>query len=213
MVHYAGYAPRFHPSDFETRMRDGVGYDWPISYGDLKAHYERVERELPVSGQYWPWGDPHGYPHAPHPIGGAAERAWEGARAHGVEMRVGPTAITNGVFGNRPHCIYRGFCLQGCKVNAKASPLVTHVPDATRARRRDPRRLDGGQDRDRRGRRQGHRRDLRRRARPGASASSAPPRSRSCGYSIESPRLLLHSDRQRASRTASRMRTTRSAAT
>jgi choline dehydrogenase-like flavoprotein len=34
------------------------------------------------------------------------------------------------VFGNRPHCIYRGFCLQGCKVNAKASPLITHLPDA-----------------------------------------------------------------------------------
>jgi choline dehydrogenase-like flavoprotein len=45
-------------------------------------------------------------------------------------MRVGPVAITNGVFGNRPHCIYRGFCLEGCKVNAKASPLVTHLPDA-----------------------------------------------------------------------------------
>ena len=45
-------------------------------------------------------------------------------------MRVGPVAITNGRFGNRPHCIYRGFCLQGCKVNAKASPLITHIPDA-----------------------------------------------------------------------------------
>jgi choline dehydrogenase-like flavoprotein len=39
-------------------------------------------------------------------------------------------AIANGSFGNRPHCIYRGLCLQGCKVGAKASPLVTHVPDA-----------------------------------------------------------------------------------
>jgi choline dehydrogenase-like flavoprotein len=130
MVHYAGYAPRFHPSDFETFTRDGVGADWPITYWDLKPHFERVERELPVAGQDWIWGDPHSYPHGPHPISGAAERAWAGARAHGVEMRVGPTAITNGVFGNRPHCIYRGFCLQGCKVNAKASPLVTHVPDA-----------------------------------------------------------------------------------
>ena len=45
-------------------------------------------------------------------------------------MRVGPVGIVNGTFGNRPHCIYRGFCLEGCKVNAKASPLVTHVPDA-----------------------------------------------------------------------------------
>jgi choline dehydrogenase-like flavoprotein len=130
MIHYAGYTPRFHPSDFETLTRDGVGADWPISYADLKPHYERIEQELPVAGQRWPWGDPHSYPHAPHPISGAAERAREGARKAGIAMRVGPVGITNGVFGNRPHCIYRGFCLQGCKVNAKASPLVTHLPDA-----------------------------------------------------------------------------------
>jgi choline dehydrogenase-like flavoprotein len=130
MVHYAGYCPRFHPSDFEVRTRDGVGEDWPISYWDLKPHYERLELELPVAGDYWPWGDPHRYPHTAHPIAGGAETALEGARRRGIDMRVGPVGITNGAFGNRPHCIYRGFCLQGCKVNAKASPLVTHIPDA-----------------------------------------------------------------------------------
>ncbi len=130
MVHYAGYCPRFHPSDFEVRTRDGVGEDWPISYQDLKAHYERLELELPVAGDWWPWGDPHGYPHTAHPVAGGAEFAWRGARKLGIEIRVGPVGITNGSFGNRPHCIYRGFCLQGCKVNAKASPLVTHIPDA-----------------------------------------------------------------------------------
>ncbi|HWF54554.1 MAG TPA: GMC family oxidoreductase [Solirubrobacteraceae bacterium] len=130
MIHYAGYTPRFHPSDFATQTSDGVGADWPITYEELKPHYERVERELPVAGQDWPWGDPHTYPHAAHPISGAAEVAREGARQAGITMRVGPVGITNGVFGNRPHCIYRGFCLQGCKVNAKASPYVTHLPDA-----------------------------------------------------------------------------------
>ena len=130
MTHFAGYTPRFHPSDFEVRTRDGVAVDWPISYWDLKASFERVERELPVAGQDWPWGDPHSYPHGPHPVAGAASVAWQGARDCGIEMRVGPVAITNGVFGNRPHCIYRGFCLQGCKVNSKASPLITHLPDA-----------------------------------------------------------------------------------
>jgi choline dehydrogenase-like flavoprotein len=130
MTHFAGYVPRFHPSDFEVKTRDGVGADWPISYWDLKASFERVEQELPVAGQPWPWGDPHDYPHKPHPIAGAAVVAWQGARDCGIEMRVGPVSITNGVFGNRPHCIYRGFCLQGCKVNAKASPLITHLPDA-----------------------------------------------------------------------------------
>ena len=62
MIHYAGYTPRFHPSDFETASRDGVGADWPISYQDLKPYYEAIEEELPVSGQPWPWGDPHRYP-------------------------------------------------------------------------------------------------------------------------------------------------------
>ena len=130
MVHYAGYCPRFHPSDFATNTRDGVGADWPISYPDLKAHYEELERELPVAGQDWPWGDPHRYPFSPHPIGGAAAVLWKGAIKQGIDMRVGPVGIVNGTFGNRPHCIYRGFCLQGCKVNAKASPYVTHLPDA-----------------------------------------------------------------------------------
>ena len=130
MIHYAGYTPRFHPGDFRTLSQDGVGVDWPLAYDDLRPYYAAIEEELPVAGEYWPWGDPHGYPHKPHPVAGSALVAWEGARRRGIEMHMGPVAITNGRFGNRPHCIYRGFCLEGCKVNAKASPLVTHLPDA-----------------------------------------------------------------------------------
>ena len=130
MVHYAGYTPRFHPSDFATLARDGVGADWPLTYPELRPYYEQIEQELPVAGERWPWGDPHRYPYRPHPVGGNGEIFLRGARALGIETRVGPVAIANGRFGNRPHCIYRGFCLQGCKVNAKASPLITHVPDA-----------------------------------------------------------------------------------
>ncbi|GGM89044.1 glucose dehydrogenase [Terrabacter tumescens] len=130
MVHYAGYTPRFHPSDFSVLSDDGVGADWPIAYTDLRPFYEAIEQELPVAGQDWPWGDPHSYPHSPHPVGGNGEIFQRGALAAGIETRVGPVAIANGRFGHRSHCIYRGFCLQGCKVNAKASPLITHVPDA-----------------------------------------------------------------------------------
>jgi choline dehydrogenase-like flavoprotein len=189
MVHYAGYTPRFHPSDFRTFTLDGVGADWPYPYEELKPHYERVERELPVAGQDWPWGDPHRYPHSAHPISGAADQAWRGARALGIEMRVGPVGIANGVFGNRPHCIYRGFCLQGCKVNAKGSPLVTHVPDA----------LEHGAEirsgcmaarieTDERGRCTGvaYLHEGRERFQRAAAVAVA-------GYSIETPRLLLNS--------------------
>ena len=193
MTHFAGYTPRFHPSDFEVRTRDGVAVDWPISYWDVKDAFERVERELPVAGQDWPWGDPHAYPHAAHPVAGAGSRAWEGARAYGIEMRVGPVAITNGQFGNRPHCIYRGFCLEGCKVNSKASPLITHLPDAIEHGvevRADAMvtcvEVDGA------GRCTGvtYLRD-------GRELFQAADAVAVCGYAIESPRLLLLSTSRR----------------
>ncbi|MBV8257840.1 MAG: NAD(P)-binding protein, partial [Actinobacteria bacterium] len=79
MTHFAGYAPRLHPSDFEVRTRDGVAVDWPISYAELRKSFERLERELPVAGQDWPWGAPHSYPHKAHPVAGAAAKAWQGA--------------------------------------------------------------------------------------------------------------------------------------
>jgi choline dehydrogenase-like flavoprotein len=196
MVHYAGYCPRFHPSDFSTLSADGVGADWPITYEDIRPHYETVERELPVAGQSWPWGYPHTYPFSPHPISEAASVLWRGAIAQGIKMRVGPVGIVNGTFGNRPHCIYRGWCLQGCKVNAKASPYVTHLPDAlahdveVRASCMAARvEVDPAT-----GRalgvtyiREGEQRERLQRAAAVAVA----------GYSIETPRLLLHSVSER----------------
>ena len=83
MVHFAGYAPRFHPSDFHTHSSDGVGADWPIDYEALEPYYVEMEEELPVAGQAWPWGKPHRYPQSPHPMGG-----------NGL-------AFTRGMFGSR----------------------------------------------------------------------------------------------------------------
>lgn len=131
-VHWAGFTPRFHPSDFEVYTRDGVGADWPISYSDIKPYYELLEREIPVSGPaYFPWGDPHGYPYGPHPMGGVGDVLINGCTNLGIRVSVGgPVAIIAGAHGDRQHCIYRGFCIQGCKVGAKQSTLVSHVPDA-----------------------------------------------------------------------------------
>ena len=131
-VHWAAFTPRLHPSDFEVYTRDGVGADWPISYYDLKPYYEQLELEMPVAGPAWyPWGDPHGYPYGPHPMGEIGNTLIKGCTALGIGVSIGgPVAILSGSRADRPHCIYRGFCIQGCKVGAKASTLVTHVPDA-----------------------------------------------------------------------------------
>jgi choline dehydrogenase-like flavoprotein len=131
-VHWAAFTPRLHPSDFEVYSRDGVAVDWPITYEDLKPYYELMELELPVAGPaYFPWGDPHGYAFAPHPLGGIGNVLIRGCTKLGIRVCAGgPVAILQGSRLDRPHCIYRGFCIQGCKVGAKASTLITHVPDA-----------------------------------------------------------------------------------
>lgn len=109
-----------------------MGVDWPISYNDLKPYYELLELEMPVAGPaHFPWGDPHGYAFGPHPMGGVGNVLIEGCTNLGIPVCAGgPVAILSGSRGNRPHCIYRGFCIQGCKVGAKQSTLVSHVPDA-----------------------------------------------------------------------------------
>jgi choline dehydrogenase-like flavoprotein len=131
-VHWAAFTPRLHPSDFEIHTRDGIGTDWPISYADIQPYYEQLELEMPVAGPaYYPWGHPHGYPYGPHPMGGAGNALVRGCSALNIPVSIGgPVAILSGSHGDRPHCIYRGFCIQGCKVGAKASTLITHVPDA-----------------------------------------------------------------------------------
>ncbi len=132
-VHWASFTPRFHPSDFHVLSADGAGADWPISYEDLKPYYELLEKEMPVSGPYFPWGDPHSYPYGPHPPGGVGSVLVKGCTKMGIRVSAGgPVAILAGSHADRPHCIYRGFCLQGCKVGAKQSTLVSHVPDAIR---------------------------------------------------------------------------------
>lgn len=191
-VHWAAFTPRFHPSDFEVYTRDGVGADWPISYWDLHPYYELLELEMPVAGPaYFPWGHPHGYPYGPHPMGGVGNTLIKGCTALNIPVSIGgPVAILSGSRRDRPHCIYRGFCIQGCKVGAKASTLITHVPDALRkgAEIRDRSmaariamgkrgRVTGVEYFDREGTRHHQR----------AKAVIV------CGYAIETPRLLLNS--------------------
>jgi choline dehydrogenase-like flavoprotein len=137
-IHYAGFAPRLHPSDFRVRTLDGVAVDWPMSYDDLEPYYEAMEREYPVSGpRKYPWGKPHGYPYAPLQAGTAGQQLIEGCVKLGIPVVAGgPVAIPagahipKGMRGTRPHCIMRGFCLLGCKVGAKSSTMVSHIPYA-----------------------------------------------------------------------------------
>ncbi|NQF16990.1 GMC family oxidoreductase [Brevibacillus sp. HB1.3] len=132
-VHFTGVFLRFHESDFKTKTVDGVGEDWPITYQDLAPYYDKIEREIAVSGpNHFPWGSfqgPYPYP-VREPISANAQLFREGCEKLGIESVVAPLAILSGPFDGRPPCINRGFCNQGCMPNAKYSGLIHHIPKA-----------------------------------------------------------------------------------
>ncbi len=135
-VHFTGVFYRFHPSDFSMQSSDNVGFDWPISYDDLAPYYNKIEKEIKVSGpREFPWGDfkgPYPYPER-EPISANAQVFREGCEALGIKSTVAPLAILSAPAGGRPPCINRGFCNQGCLPNAKFSTLIQHIPAAIEA--------------------------------------------------------------------------------
>lgn len=132
-VHFTGVFLRFHESDFRTRTLDGVGEDWPITYQDLAPYYDKIEREIAVSGpSHFPWGafrGPYPYP-VREPISANSQLFREACEKLGYDSVVAPLAILSAPFDGRPPCINRGFCNQGCMPNAKYSGLIHHIPKA-----------------------------------------------------------------------------------
>ncbi|WP_366923157.1 GMC family oxidoreductase [Metallumcola ferriviriculae] len=132
-VHFTGVFLRFHESDFKTKTIDGVGEDWPIEYQDLAPYYDKIERDIAVSGpKEFPWGSFHGpYPYPErNPISANSQVFRKGCDRLGIKSVVAPLAILSAPFDGRPPCISRGFCNQGCMPNSKFSTLIHHIPKA-----------------------------------------------------------------------------------
>ena len=134
-LHFGGVALRLWPEDFERRSRDGVGEDWPIGYDDLAPYYDRVERELALSGpRLLPWGPRRGpYPLPPHETTARDHLVARGMAELGIGCCPTPLAILTGARDGRSPCMHYGYGQWGCKSRAKSSMHVTYVPKAVLA--------------------------------------------------------------------------------
>ena len=132
MILYAGDWPRMPPSDFRVRTLDGVADDWPLTYEELEPFYDRIAREVGVSGLA---GDP-AYPEGedlPLPALPLGDGVIDVVRAHdrlGWHWWPAPSAILSAPYRGRHPCAQWGSCMQGCPEGAKASTDVTHWPEA-----------------------------------------------------------------------------------
>jgi gluconate 2-dehydrogenase alpha chain len=158
-IHYWGQSWRLNPWDFkvvsETRRRYGASRipkgstveDWPFGYEELEPYYDRVEREIGVSGKAGNINgtmDPRGnvfeaprkreYPMPPLRNTGFTEMMSAAARTLGLHPFPGPAAITSQAYQGRSACVYHGFCRGGgCHVKSKSSTAVSTIPKAQAA--------------------------------------------------------------------------------
>ncbi|MBO0757258.1 MAG: GMC family oxidoreductase, partial [Bradyrhizobiaceae bacterium] len=136
-LHYFANFPRLLPSDFKIKSEHNRALDWPISYADVAPYYDKVARDVGVSGdakaeEIWrPPGEP--YPMPPMKTFRNGEIWLKGFEANGIRMVPAAVGMNSTEYKGRPPCIYDGWCHVGCPIGALANPLVTYLGDARKA--------------------------------------------------------------------------------
>lgn len=132
---YGGHWMRLLPSDFRMRTIHETADDWPFTYQDLAPFYDRIDRDLGISGVE---GDPM-YPSdleppmPPHPIGKVGRKAARGMNGLGWHWWPASNAISVFRRGELAPCVRWGTCETGCPAGAKMSFDITHWPRAIKA--------------------------------------------------------------------------------
>jgi choline dehydrogenase-like flavoprotein len=129
--HWGRIALRFAPADFKSKMRDGIGDDWPISYEDLSPYYDKVEGYIGV------FGTKENIPSAPDgvflppPKPRCSEvlikRACDKLNITCIPSRL---AVLTKPLNGRPSCHYCGQCGRGCTLASNFSSSQVLIPPA-----------------------------------------------------------------------------------
>jgi len=133
-LHYSANFPRLLPSDFTMKSDHGRGLDWPISYADVAPYYDRVAREIGVSGdakaeaRWRPPGEP--YPMPPLKTFRHGEVWLPGFKSVGLTVAPGAVGVNSTAYQGRAACIHDGWCGAGCPTGALANPQATFLGEA-----------------------------------------------------------------------------------
>ncbi|HEY7119362.1 MAG TPA: GMC family oxidoreductase, partial [Tepidisphaeraceae bacterium] len=156
--HWGRIALRNGPYDFKPRSRDGLGFDWPLSYEDLEPYYTKVEMLIGVYGTNEGLENTPNSPDGvllPAPRGRAAELL---AQKHGKKLGIPIVSIHRAVLtkhldwktipaklhpgnkwaqdivaesmANRSACFWATPCGRGCQAGANYQSTTVHLPPA-----------------------------------------------------------------------------------
>ncbi len=156
--HWGRISLRNGPYDFKPRSRDGLGFDWPLSYEDVAPYYDKVEMLIGV------YGDNHGLENTPDSPAGCLQPppAFRAAELlgqhHGKKLGLPVIPIHRAVLttkqdpdvlprrihpGNpraqklladamraRQACFWATPCGRGCSIKANYQSTTVHLPPA-----------------------------------------------------------------------------------
>lgn len=117
---------RFHRHDFRMRSTYGMVQgadleDWPLSYEDLRPHYQEAEEQLGVAGASSDWHDQRqrDFPFPAFAAYPSSRLLQEGMAKAGLRSSPGPVAVASVTRGERNACLHCGFCRSSCRIDAK----------------------------------------------------------------------------------------------
>ena len=127
--HWGRVALRFSPMDFRPRSIDGVGDDWPLSYGELAPYYDKVEAYIGVFGSNENIASsPNGIfqpPPKPRCTETLLTKACSRVNIPCIPARM---AIITRALNGRSACHYCGQCTRGCKSASSFSSSQVLIP-------------------------------------------------------------------------------------
>lgn len=163
--HWGRVSLRNGPYDFKPRSRDGLGFDWPISYEDLAPYYDKVEMLIGIYGSKEGLENTPDSPEgcllpAPKPLVSdlliakasrklgiptvACHRAvlteqldWKRSPAKLHPGNAAAQAIIAADMKRRAACFWATPCGRGCSIRANYQSTTVHLPPALETGRLD----------------------------------------------------------------------------
>ncbi len=126
--HYGRMSFRFSDLDLKPYSRDGIGWDWPITYDDLAPWYDRAEEYIGVTGTVEGIRSaPDGKFHTP-PEPKVHERLMRVAgKRLGIPFIANRRAVITRSINGRAPCHYCGQCGRGCLTESNYAASQTDI--------------------------------------------------------------------------------------
>ncbi|MBL8175760.1 MAG: GMC family oxidoreductase [Bryobacterales bacterium] len=128
--HYGRMSFRFSDYDFKPYSKDGLGWDWPISYEDIAPYYDKAEEFIGVCGSVEGIRSaPDGKFHTPPPAKVHEVLIKKASEKLGIPCIPNRRAVITKALHGRAPCHYCGQCGRGCQTaSAYSSSQVQIFP-------------------------------------------------------------------------------------